>query len=91
MSVLMGLQTPTTRTLIIVLCISAGVALASYGEVQFALSGFICQALGIAFEACRLVAIEKLLHGLKMDPLVSLYYFAPVSCIGRVIGRYILK
>lgn len=29
------------------------------------------------FEACRLVAIQKLLHGLKMGPLVSLYYFAP--------------
>ena len=42
------------------------------------MSGFICQALGIAFEAARLVAIQKLLHGLKMDPLVSLYYFAPV-------------
>lgn len=44
------------------------------------MSGFICQSLGIAFEACRLVAIQKLLHGLKMDPLVSLYYFAPVRC-----------
>lgn len=79
MSVLMGLEVPTKRTLVIVLCISSGVALASYGEIDFALSGFICQALGIIFEAARLVAIQKLLHGLKMDPLVSLYYFAPVS------------
>lgn len=78
MSVLMGLETPTQRTLVIVVLISCGVALASYGEIDFALSGFICQALGIAFEAARLVAIQKLLHGLKMDPLVSLYYFAPV-------------
>lgn len=78
MSVLMGLETPTQRTLVIVIFISAGVALASYGEVKFVMSGFICQSLGIAFEACRLVAIQKLLHGLKMDPLVSLYYFAPV-------------
>ena len=30
------------------------------------------------FEASRLVAIQKLLHGLKMDPMVSLYWFAPV-------------
>lgn len=77
----MGLETPTQRTLVIVVFISTGVALASYGEIDFALSGFICQALGIAFEAARLVAIQKLLHGLKMDPLVSLYYFAPV-CAG---------
>ncbi|POW02966.1 hypothetical protein PSTT_11426 [Puccinia striiformis] len=40
--------------------------------------GFICQTLGILFEATRLVTIQKLLHGMKMDPLVSLYYFAPV-------------
>lgn len=78
MSVLMGLETPTQRTLVIVVCISLGVALASFGEIDFVLSGFICQALGIVFEAARLVAIQKLLHGLKMDPLVSLYYFAPV-------------
>lgn len=33
------------------------------------------------FEAARLVSIQKLLTGLKMSPLVSLYYFAPV-CAG---------
>ncbi|KAH8926099.1 TPT-domain-containing protein [Atractiella rhizophila] len=81
MSVLFGLETPNRRTLVIVLFISLGVAVASYGEINFVMSGFICQAIGIAFEAARLVAIQKLLHGLKMDPLVSLYYFAPV-CAG---------
>ena len=34
MSVLFGLEKPTQRTLIIVLCISAGVCLASLGEVK---------------------------------------------------------
>lgn len=34
MSVLMGLETPTQRTLVIVVFISAGVALASFGEVK---------------------------------------------------------
>lgn len=34
MSVVMGLETPTQRTLVIVVCISAGVALASYGEID---------------------------------------------------------
>lgn len=83
MSVVMGLETPNKRTLVIVLCISAGVALASLGEIALyvcstelvlplvdrshsAWTGFICQALGIIFEAARLVAIQKLLHGLKM-------------------------
>lgn len=40
--------------------------------------GFICQILAIGFESSRLVMIQVLLQGLKMDPLVSLYYFAPV-------------
>ncbi|MBW0562169.1 hypothetical protein O181_101884 [Austropuccinia psidii MF-1] len=78
MSVLMGLEKANRRTILIVLLISIGVAIASIGELQFALTGFIAQTLGIAFEASRLVAIQKLLHGMKMDPLVSLYYFAPV-------------
>ncbi|CAH7682672.1 triose-phosphate transporter family-domain-containing protein [Phakopsora pachyrhizi] len=81
MSVLMGLEKPNRRTGVIVLMISTGVAIASIGELEFALSGFIFQSLGIVFEALRLVSIQKLLHGMKMDPLVSLYYFAPVCAV----------
>jgi hypothetical protein len=100
----MGLESPSQRTLVIVILISSGVALASYGEIDLFVtltsgyapflrivlkclktlsyfSGFIFQSLGILFEAARLVSIQKLLHGMKMDPLVSLYYFAPV-CAG---------
>lgn len=78
MSVAFGLESPNQRTLIIVVAICAGVALASFGEVQFAMSGFICQAVGIMFEAARLVrsvncllrsltprSIQKLLHGAR--------------------------
>ncbi|GAA6046599.1 hypothetical protein JCM3770_006231 [Rhodotorula araucariae] len=81
MSVLFGLEQMQPRKFIIVIAISCGVALASYGEIDFDMGGFLCQATGIAFEACRLVSIQKLLTGLKMGPLVSLYYFAPV-CAG---------
>ncbi len=58
--------------------ISCGVALASHGEMHFNLFGFLIQAAAVAFEASRLVMIQILLHGLKMDPLVSLHYYAPV-------------
>jgi hypothetical protein len=34
MSVLMGLESPSQRTLVIVILISSGVALASYGEID---------------------------------------------------------
>ncbi|KAJ3201021.1 hypothetical protein HDU67_001657 [Dinochytrium kinnereticum] len=55
-----------------------GVMLASYGEFEFVLLGVILQSLGIAAEATRLVLVQQLLKGYNMDPLVSLYYFAPI-------------
>jgi len=60
-----------------------GVALASFGEIDFVLTGFLFQVAGIAFEAIRICMVQRLLNGaeFKMDPLVSLYYFAPV-CAG---------
>ncbi|KAF8587198.1 TPT-domain-containing protein [Ramaria rubella] len=72
------IQEPSRRLALIVLMISGGVCLASYGELRFDTFGFIVQALAVAFEASRLVMIQILLHGLKMDPLVSLHYYAPV-------------
>jgi hypothetical protein len=54
--------------------------LASFGEIDFVLTGFLYQMGGIAFEAVRICLVQRLLNGseFKMDPLVSLYYFAPV-------------
>jgi len=75
------IQDPSKKLAVIVLMISTGVALASHGELHFNLIGFITQAAAVAFEASRLVMIQILLHGLKMDPLVSLHYYAPVCAL----------
>ncbi|KAI0760388.1 TPT-domain-containing protein [Fomes fomentarius] len=72
---------PSKRLAVIVLMISCGVALASRGELRFNFIGFITQAAAVAFEASRLVMIEILLHGQKMNPLVSLHYYAPVCAL----------
>jgi len=72
------LQEPNRRLLAIVCMISGGVCLASYGELSFDTFGFIIQGCALFFEASRLVMIQQLLHGMKMDPLVSLHYYAPV-------------
>ncbi|KAI5477809.1 DUF250 domain containing membrane protein [Pseudohyphozyma bogoriensis] len=85
MSVVMGLDQFNKRTAVTVVAISFGVMLASYGEMEFAMSGFIFQSMGILFEATRLVAIQKLLQGMRMDPLVSLYYYAPVCAIFNAV------
>ena len=57
--------------------------IASIGELQFVLIGVIYQLGGIVFEATRLVMVDRLLNAAeyKMDPLVSLYYFAPVCAV----------
>jgi len=75
------IQEPSKRLAVIVFMISIGVALASHGELHFNLVGFVTQAAAVAFEASRLVMIQILLHGLKMDPLVSLHYYAPVCAL----------
>ena len=77
-SFVFGLKQPSGVLVAIVMSISLGVATASYGEVDFEMTGFIAQVMAIAFESSRLVMVQVLLQGLKMDPLVSLHYFAPV-------------
>lgn len=73
------LQDPSKKLAAIVGMISLGVALASRGELHFDTTGFVIQGMAVVCEASRLVMIQVLLHGLKMDPLVSLHYYAPVS------------
>lgn len=79
----MGVAPPNMKTLGNVSFIVLGVIIASYGEIKFVMVGFLYQLAGIAFEATRLVMVQKLLSSaeFKMDPLVSLYYFAPACAV----------
>ncbi|RPA97341.1 TPT-domain-containing protein [Choiromyces venosus 120613-1] len=76
----LGVESPNLGILKKVTFIVIGVMIASYGEILFDASGFIFQVFGIGFEAVRLVMVQRLLSSaeFKMDPLVSLYYFAPI-------------
>ncbi|KAK5165759.1 uncharacterized protein LTR77_008682 [Saxophila tyrrhenica] len=78
-----GLAPPSMRTFANVSAIVVGVAIASWGEIKFDLTGFLFQAAGIVFEATRLVMVQRLLSSaeFKMDPMVSLYYFAPACAV----------
>ena len=71
------------KVLLNVLVIVAGVILASIGEIKFVWIGFFFQLGGVVFEALRLTMVQRLLSSAdyKMDPLVSLYYFAPVCAV----------
>ncbi|KYG41720.1 hypothetical protein M433DRAFT_75290, partial [Acidomyces richmondensis BFW] len=79
----MRVSEPSLKTLGNVSFIVIGVIIASIGEIKFVLIGVLFQVAGIVFEAIRLVMVQQLLSGaeFKMDPLVSLYYFAPACAI----------
>jgi hypothetical protein len=80
------------KTLANVSIIVMGVIIASIGEIKFVWIGFIYQIFGLIFEAIRLTMVERLLSSaeFKMDPLVSLYYFAPACAImNGVVGIFL--
>ncbi|KAF8256664.1 hypothetical protein EI94DRAFT_1836740 [Lactarius quietus] len=79
------IQEPNRKLAVIVFMISSGVALASRGELRFNLIGFLTQAAAVGFEASRLVMIQILLHGLKMDPLVRLCAFFELARVGPLV------
>ncbi|KAI0175632.1 triose-phosphate transporter family-domain-containing protein [Hypoxylon sp. FL1284] len=73
-----GMAAPDGKKMLNVLVIVFGIVIASFGELKFDLIGFIFQVSGIVAEAVRLVMVQRLLSGdFKMDPLVSVYYYAP--------------
>ncbi|RYO81121.1 hypothetical protein DL764_009808 [Monosporascus ibericus] len=66
-----------------VLLVAIGVVMAGAGEDIFSLQGLVYQFASILFESARVIMIQFLMSGagLNMDPLVSLYYFAPVCAV----------
>ncbi|KAK1832165.1 triose-phosphate transporter family-domain-containing protein [Podospora conica] len=79
----LGVSQPNLRVFLNVSVIVVGVIIASIGEIKFVWIGVIYQIGGITFEALRLTMVQRLLSSaeFKMDPLVSLYYFAPVCAL----------
>ena len=70
-------------TMLNMLSISFGVAIAAYGEAKFDSFGVMLQLLAVAFEATRLVMIQILLNsrGISLNPITSLYYVAPCCLV----------
>lgn len=79
----LGVSQPNLKVFLNVSMIVVGVVIASFGEIEFVVVGVMWQLGGIVFEALRLTMVQRLLSSAeyKMDPLVSLYYFAPVCAV----------
>jgi hypothetical protein len=71
------------KVLVNILIIAFSVSLAAFGEIQFSWLGFMFQVASLVFDANRLVMIQILLSedSQKMDPLMSLYYYAPACAV----------
>ncbi|KAI1342549.1 triose-phosphate transporter family-domain-containing protein [Xylariaceae sp. FL0016] len=78
-----GMAAPSMKTLANVSVIVVGIIIASFGELKFDMFGFIVQVSGVVAEALRLVMVQRLLSSeeFKMDPLVSVYYYAPACAL----------
>ncbi|PYH93643.1 TPT-domain-containing protein [Aspergillus ellipticus CBS 707.79] len=89
----MGMAPVNLKVLMNVSLIVIGVVIASFGEIRFVMIGFLFQLGGIVFEATRLVMVQRLLSSAeyKMDPLVSLYYFAPVCAVMNGVTALFLE
>ncbi|KAF3760133.1 integral membrane protein [Cryphonectria parasitica EP155] len=90
---LWGVAHPTRTALLKILLIVFGVMVASVGEIRISWLGVWYQMAGLVFEALRLVMIQVLLagDGEGMDPLVSLYYFAPVCGAMNLVTVYLTE
>ncbi|ETS86192.1 hypothetical protein PFICI_00020 [Pestalotiopsis fici W106-1] len=87
MAWLWGLEAPTRTTLFKLLVIVFGVSMASAGEINFSWIGILYSCGGLIFESIRVVLIQDLLSGkgVTMDPLVGLYYYAPISAVINLV------
>ncbi|KAM5564512.1 putative sugar phosphate/phosphate translocator [Rosa sericea] len=83
-------ETFKTDTMVNMLSISVGVAIAAYGEARFDTWGVILQLGAVVFEATRLVLIQILLSskGITLNPITSLYYVAP-CCLAFLLVPWI--
>ncbi|KAH7294512.1 hypothetical protein KP509_27G004000 [Ceratopteris richardii] len=77
--VLLSKESFKSTTMLNMITISVGVAIAAYGEAMFNGWGVMLQLGAVLFEATRLVLIQILLtsRGISLNPITTLYYVAP--------------
>lgn len=92
-SVVYGIEKRTTENICIMLVISFGVALASYGELNFVLVGVLYQLGAIFTESNRIVLLQILLqnNGIKFNPVQSMYYISPLCFLFLSIPWAVLE
>ena len=77
------LETWSNATLVNMVVVTTGVAIAADGELNFVMHGVLLQLGAIFAEALRLALVQILLNskGLGMNALTSLYYVSPACFV----------
>jgi drug/metabolite transporter (DMT)-like permease len=80
-------------TLFNMILVTIGVAIASFGEINFNIVGVMFQLTSIATESIRLVLVQILLQsrGLKLNPITTLYYVAPCCFMFLLLPFFALE
>ncbi|KAI9113946.1 hypothetical protein K1719_015197 [Acacia pycnantha] len=82
MAVLCGIDKARFGVFMNMVLVSVGVVISSYGEIHLNVIGTVYRVTGIFAEALRLVLTQVLLQkGLTINPISSLFYIAPCSCV----------
>lgn len=74
-----GTEQYNSSRLLNMVVIAIGVAIASYGEINFVVIGVVLQMASVATESTRLTLVQILLQrrGIKLNPITTLYLIAP--------------
>lgn len=77
---LFKIEVCTSTHIFIAFLIAVGVAVASATGLEFSFPGLIFQLVAVSTEGARLVVIQTTTqHGMKLDPVTTLYRFAPFT------------
>ena len=85
-------EPPSTRLIVNVIVIGAGVAISAAGAVEFQWFGVMLTLTGIIFECIRLVLSQRLLQGsdIKFNALTGVHYVAPLSLMCLLLPYFAL-
>lgn len=78
-----GLEQPSKRLGVYIVCIATGVAVACYGQLELDVVGVALQLGAVACESIRLCLININLtsQGIKLPPIAFLYFVAPLCAL----------
>lgn len=86
---LFKLELCSVRLVLAVTMIAAGVAMASYGEMNMSIVGLVAMLVSVFSEATRLVLTQHLLVGRNFHPIEAWLYLGPACCFWLLlqVGR----